>query len=85
MTDPAIGINHLPVSAARWQHWYWICYSTIILQKITNLLRNQQPQNLKKKEGKIWNPFNYENCFEVCATTVKNNHILLNKLTTDYL
>ncbi len=41
--------NHLPVSATRWQHWYQICFATLIWWKISKLLITQQPLKQEKK------------------------------------
>jgi hypothetical protein len=41
--------NQLPVSAARWQHGFQICFATFNQQKITKLLKKQQPLKLEKK------------------------------------
>jgi hypothetical protein len=40
---PTMRGNHLPVSAARWQHGSQICFETFNWQKITKLLNYQQP------------------------------------------
>jgi hypothetical protein len=73
------GGNQLPVSATRWQHWYYICFATFIWWNTTKLAKNSTTTNASEKISTDLESIELKKV-DACITKFKNNKILLNKI-----